>query len=117
MAWSQVDYAASGDVASESAHRWGVNVGGAARFGNPRGEAAAWLGGELVITGSDVTSTLGGALEVPLVPTVPLNAVAGFAIWSQPMGGIGSDGPRMFLSGGVSVGAQPSVRVLLGAGF
>ncbi|GDX80109.1 hypothetical protein LBMAG42_19200 [Deltaproteobacteria bacterium] len=117
MAWSQFDYAAAGDVASESAHRWGVNVGGAARFGNPDGEAAAWLGGELVISGSDVTSTLSGALDVPLVPTVPLNAVAGFAIWSQPLGGIGSDGPRMFLSGDVSVGAQNTVRLMLGAGF
>lgn len=114
MVWAEADYAAAGELTEASARRFGVNVGGAARFGNPAEEAAAWLGGEIVVSGNDVTSTLDGTVDVDLVPAVPANLIGGFALWSAGLGGSDS---RMFLGGDVAVGAQSRVRLTLGAGF
>ena len=114
MVWAEADYAAAGELTEASARRFGVKVGGAARFGNPAEEAAAWLGGEIVVSGNDVTSTLDGTVDVDLVPALPANLIGGFAIWSLPLGGGNS---KMFLGGDVAVGAQSRVRLTLGAGF
>jgi len=117
LAWGQVGYGASGTEASASAKRWNVKAGGGARFGKPDGLFVGWIGGELVATGEDVTSTLDGALDVALAPTVPVNGVAGLAVYSEPMGGPGSSAPLMYFVVDGTVGAELGIRFGLGAAF
>lgn len=117
LGWADLRYGTSGTEASASAKRWGVNVGAGARFGQPAGQLTSYLGGEVVITGRDTTSTLDGELDVELRPTVPLNVVAGFQLFSEPLAGPGTSAPLLFLSGTGSVGAELGVKLALGAAF
>jgi len=115
LGWANVDYATSGNDSAAHAHRWVANVGGGARFGRPDALLTSWVGAEVVVSGEDVTSTLTGALDVPMQPTVPFNVVAGFQLFSAPLAGPGSDAPLLFLSCAGSAGSQLGVRFSLGA--
>jgi hypothetical protein len=94
-----------------------VRAGGAARFGVPDDEFVSWVGGELAATAVDETSVLAGELDLAMTAPVPANLVAGFTMFSAPLAGPGSEGPRMFLASDVSLGAENGLRLSLGAAF
>ncbi len=117
LMWASGAYATSGADGADNAQRWNVRAGGAARFGQPDDQASAWVGGELLITGKDLTQVLGGTLEVALAPVVPISATAGFVLWSPPLGVSTRDVPRAFFSGQASIGAENGFGVGVGAIF
>ncbi|MSQ02946.1 MAG: hypothetical protein EXR71_13840 [Myxococcales bacterium] len=117
LLWASGAYATGGAEGGDNAQRWGVRVGGAARFGQPDDQAGAWVGGELVVPGRDLTQVLGGTVEVALVPVVPVSVTGGFVLWSPPLGVSTRDVPRAFFRGHASLGAENGLGVGVGATF
>ncbi len=115
--WASGIYGYSQSTGSNTARRWGLRAGGAARFGVPDDQFVSWVGSEFVVNGDDELSVLSSTVSVPLAAPIPANLVAGFSLLGESMSGLGTAGPRLFLAGDVSVGAESAIRISLGSSF
>jgi hypothetical protein len=116
LAWLNADFGDASETAGNSADRWQLEAGGAARVGQPAGGLVAWAGANVLIVGSDVTNANAGEVEVPLAPVAPIELVGGATLYSNPLRGFASNSRVSFALDG-SLGARTSFGASLGAIF
>lgn len=88
------------DGPSDQARRNQFELGAVARFGQSDGGLDAWAGVEAMPYCVDLTRVVHGEAKIGLKPFIPVSAVGGLRIISDPLGGPWSDRGR--LSAGVT---------------
>ncbi len=113
VAWAHFTAASAGDANATRSSRYQVEAGAAARFGNPGGGVLGFAGGNVLILGEDELHILSGSVPIPLAPALPVEAVGGIVVTSEPLGGYASSS-RLMLSTDVRLGARNGVGLTLG---
>lgn len=116
-AWAEVDHGRTGATSTSdegsSAARWQVEAALLAHAGDPRDGAVAWAGVSGIPWTNDHADVVDGEVRLALGPPVPLEAVLGVELLSEPLGGPWS---RWRLTAGLqgTAGARTSIAGWLG---
>jgi hypothetical protein len=113
LVWVSGTAGSSGDPAGTHATRWQIESGGAARFGRPDAGIVSCVGANVLVLGNDDTFIHQGTIQVPLAPTLPIEALAGATLYSKTLGGFGSRS-RLSFTIEASVGARSGLGAALG---
>ena len=89
--------------------------GGAAwTVGDARDGLRAWVGAEATIPLTDRLDALDGALSLAFTRTLPLDAVAGLRVTSDPLGGPSAQRGRLIADLSGALGGRAELRGALG---
>jgi len=113
VAWAHFTAASAGSADATRSSRYQVEAGAAARLGTPGGGLLGFAGGNVLLFGDDELHILSGSVPIPLVPALPVEAVGGVVVTSEPLGSFDS-ASRLMLSADIRLGARNGVGLALG---
>jgi hypothetical protein len=100
--------------ADSATQRWQAEIGAALRGGDPRDGLSAWIGADVVPWSADELHVLDSTYKLKLRPVVPVEAVAGLLITSEPLGGPGTDHARLTATVRGTLGYRTGIAGSLG---
>jgi hypothetical protein len=117
FAWAETSTVRTRAADGSSAERWRVDAGGAAVFGRIEDGVRTWVGAEFNPWRSDDAQVVDGSFGVALGARLPVAAVAGAALVSDPLGGPWSDAGRVSAGLQLRVGGSSGLEGFVAVGF